>query len=142
MKNSILKISILSSMILCSCATSNAVKKIDSNLNEFDVNVNINKITDKEISGQISEMLSSSIKNADLVIQIDIGQRNISKGISELNSIFTFTKIFDSEGNLLHKNGIYFETKNSLESSVEQYKLCKKISGNANNYIQKNKKAI
>ena len=108
-----------------------------------EIEVTIDRVPDEAISGQISDMLEATINDKycndgeSLYLDMEINQRSYFYKMEERNSVYVSYKLWNENEDLLLTNGFYFKTKDSVVSSLEQYKIVNRVKKQVNSYIKK-----
>lgn len=96
------------------------------------------ELEEVSIEKQMEEILSTMLlakesrreRLEDKVLHLDleISEKSFLKNIDQVNSICVLYSLKDSQGNLVLKKGIFKESKETLLSSREQYRIAKRIA--------------
>jgi len=91
--------------------------------------VSIEKQMEEILSTMLLAKESRSERLEDKVLHLDleISEKSFLKNIDQVNSICVLYSLKDSQGNLVLKKGIFKESKETLLSSREQYRIAKRI---------------
>ena len=152
LKKMILLVAILdSSLVLLSCLSlpkESSFEKFEKDDAVYEILVGSVSVTKEQleeiaIEKQMHEILSTMLlqKNADteseveaenkiLYLDVEISQRSFLKSVDQINSIYVLYSLKDQNGELVLKKGLYKETKETVLSSTEQFRIAKRIVKN------------
>ena len=72
----------------------------------------------------------SELETKTLYLDVEISQRSFLKSVDQINSIYVLYSLKDPNGELVLKKGLYKETKETVLSSTEQFRIAKRIVKN------------
>ena len=105
------------------------------------VEVSIDKVLDSDIAKQIASICDSYFSDLNneniLSLAVFITQRSFFYQISQKNSIFVNYTLTDSSDKIIMQKGFSYETKATIVSGKEQYKIARKIKKNVNAFLKK-----
>ena len=152
LKKMILLVAVLdSSLVLLSCLSlpkESSFEKFGKDDAIYEILVGSVSVTKEQleeiaIEKQMHEILSTMLlqKNADteseveaenkiLYLDVEISQRSFLKSVDQINSIYVLYSLKDQNGELFMKKGLYKETKETVLSSTEQFRIAKRIVKN------------
>ena len=152
LKKMILLVAVLdSSLVLLSCLSlpkESSFEKFEKDDAVYEILVGSVSVTKEQleeiaIEKQMHEILSTMLlqKNADteseveaenkiLYLDVEISQRSFLKSVDQINSIYVLYSLKDQNGELVLKKGLYKETKETVLSSTEQFRIAKRIVKN------------
>ena len=108
---------------------------------EFDFTMD--KVIDTDIAEQLYIICDSFLpydENAEsniLYLNVSVTQRSFFYKIEQKNAIFVVYVLMDEDENILLQKGFYYETKNTVVSSKEQYNISKRIINDVKSYVNK-----
>ena len=139
------------SLVLSSCLSlpkESSFEKFEKDAAVYEILVGSVSVTKEQleeiaIEKQMHEILSTMLlqKNADterdvetenkiLYLDVEISQRSFLKSVDQINSIYVLYSLKDPNGELVLKKGLYKETKETVLSSTEQFRIAKRIVKN------------
>ena len=100
-----------------------------------DVSLSVDLVSDPELTNQFSKMLETEIAKVngrfsapwkkEAYVNVSVVERSLRKNFREKKSLSLQLEVFNSEGKVLLKHGLYFHKNQSVLSSLEQLRLVK-----------------
>lgn len=104
------------------------------------VEVSIDKVLDDDIANQILSICESYYpdlkKENPLILDVFVTQRSYFYDVSQRNSIFVNYTLTDSSNKTIIREDFSYETKKTVVSGREQYKIAKKIKKNIDKFLK------
>lgn len=98
----------------------------------------------RQIQSMTETMLSAYVMDKSseeqLDLQITVTQRAFFKYMEEYNSIYVSYILTDAAGCVVMEEGFYRDTRASILSSIEQYKLTERMTNRIKSFLQKSGK--
>lgn len=108
------------------------------------VEVSLDKVLDYDIANQILSICASYFPGLDnenvLKLDISVTQRSFFYDVNQKNSIFVNYTLTDSSDKIVMQKDFSYETKSTVVSGKEQYKIANKIKKNVNTFLKTAKK--